>query len=317
MKFTADVSVILLILLAGSGVARAEDPVIDIHLHVWAEEWFPAPPHGYPPAGIEGAETQDELIAGTIAEIEKHGVVLALVSEVPVDMQRLVSRDPERFWPFPLFDAPSLRPGAKPLDLEALEHNLDSGAWRGIGELPTQYNGLSPTAELLWPYYALAERLDVPLFAHTGLSFPGITRMDPKFRADLGRPLHWEDVLVEHPDLRIVLMHAGWPYLDEMIAVMSLYPNVYVDTGAVVHLLAPKAVYRYFGMLIEQGFGDRILFGSDQMGWSGAIGRGIEVIEDAPWAEKVKRDILYNNAARFLRLSDETIAAHHAATGEN
>jgi predicted TIM-barrel fold metal-dependent hydrolase len=28
--------------------------------------------------------------------------------------------------------------------------------------------------------------------------------------------------------------------------------------------------------------------------------------------EVQKRDILYNNAARFLRLSDEEIAKHHA-----
>jgi hypothetical protein len=316
MKFAAGVSGIVLIFLAVPGVARVEGPVIDIHLHVWPEQWFPAPPHGYPAAGLEGAETQDEQIAGTIAEMEKHGVVLGLVSEVPGDMERLVSRDPERFWPFPLFDAPSLRPGAKPLDLDVLEHNLASGEWRGIGELPTQYNGLSPTGELLWPYYALAERREVPIFAHTGLSFPGITRMDPKFRADLGRPLQWEEVLVKHPDLRIVLMHAGWPYLDEMIAIMSTYPNVYVDTGAVVHLISPREFYRFFGVLIDVGFGGRILFGSDQMGWPGAIGYGIEVIEDAPWDEKVKRDVLYNNAARFLGLSDETIAAHHAAVGE-
>ena len=54
------------------------------------------------------------------------------------------------------------------------------------------------------------------------------------------------------------------------------------------------------------------MFGSDQMVWPETIERGIQVIEDAPFlSEKMKRDILYNNAARFLRLTAEEIARHH------
>ena len=53
------------------------------------------------------------------------------------------------------------------------------------------------------------------------------------------------------------------------------------------------------------------MFGSDQMTWPGMIERGLEAIESAPFlTEDQKRDILYNNAARFLRLSDEQIARH-------
>ena len=56
----------------------------------------------------------------------------------------------------------------------------------------------------------------------------------------------------------------------------------------------------------------RIMFGSDQMIWPGVIAPSVKVIEDAPFLSQAqKRDILYNNAARFLRLSEETIAAHH------
>jgi uncharacterized protein len=42
------------------------------------------------------------------------------------------------------------------------------------------------------------------------------------------------------------------------------------------------------------------------------IERAVAVIEEAPFlSEEQKRDILYNNAARFLRLADEEIAQHH------
>ncbi len=54
------------------------------------------------------------------------------------------------------------------------------------------------------------------------------------------------------------------------------------------------------------------MFGSDQMVWPGVIDRSIKVIEDAPFlTERQKRDILYNNAARFLQLTPKEIAAHH------
>ena len=56
--------------------------------------------------------------------------------------------------------------------------------------------------------------------------------------------------------------------------------------------------------------GKRILFGSDQMYWPDAIGEAIKSVRTAPFlSEEQKRDILYNNAARFLRLAPDSAAA--------
>lgn len=63
--------------------------------------------------------------------------------------------------------------------------------------------------------------------------------------------------------------------------------------------------------MVEAGFADRIMFGSDQMVWPEAIARGVEAIHEAPLlTEPQKRAILYDNAARFLRLSDAEQARH-------
>jgi hypothetical protein len=49
------------------------------------------------------------------------------------------------------------------------------------------------------------------------------------------------------------------------------------------------------------------MFGSDQMHWPEKIGSGIDAIRQAPFlTEAQKRDILYNNAAHFLRLDEDT-----------
>ena len=54
------------------------------------------------------------------------------------------------------------------------------------------------------------------------------------------------------------------------------------------------------------------MFGSDQMVWPGAMERGVRVIRNAPLLTAAQqRDILYNNAARFLRLTKDEIARHH------
>jgi hypothetical protein len=45
------------------------------------------------------------------------------------------------------------------------------------------------------------------------------------------------------------------------------------------------------------------MFGSDQMEWPEVIGLGVEAIESAPFLTPAqRRHILYQNAARFLRL---------------
>jgi predicted TIM-barrel fold metal-dependent hydrolase len=63
------------------------------------------------------------------------------------------------------------------------------------------------------------------------------------------------------------------------------------------------AFYDYLEALVRAGLGTRLMFGSDQMRWPEKIGDGINAIEQAPFlTEDQKRDILHDNAARFLRL---------------
>jgi len=118
-----------------------------------------------------------------------------------------------------------------------------------------------------------------------------------------------EEVLVRHPKLRVYLAHAGYPMIDDLLTLRYAHPQVYVDTGVIVFTQPRAAFYRYLQRIVEAGFGNRVMFGSDQMVWPGVIERSVKVIEDAPFLTlKQKRNILYNNAARFFRLSPEEIA---------
>lgn len=201
---------------------------------------------------------------------------------------------------------PSLEFGmsdAPPID--RIRQLAKSGEIRMLGEIGTQYEGVGPDDPRLEPYWAVAEELDLPVGIHMGPGPPGAAYLGASaYRMSLGDPLLLEPVLAKHPKLRIYIMHAGWPMIDHMIALMYEYPQVYVDT-AVIDYTQPRAEFwGYLKRLVDAGYGKRIMYGSDQMVWPGSIPTSIKSITEAPFlTSEQKRDILYHNAVRFLRLS--------------
>ena len=133
---------------------------------------------------------------------------------------------------------------------------------------------------------------------------PGITYFAaPGYRMALTDPLQLEPVLVTHPRLRVFVMHAGWPMLERTIALMYAHPQVYVDIGVIDTVFPEADFHRYLRGLIDAGFGKRIMFGSDQMVWPELIEVAIESVQRVPGLSPAqKRAILYDNAARFLRI---------------
>ncbi len=102
-----------------------------------------------------------------------------------------------------------------------------------FAEITQQYRGLLPGDPLLEPYFALAEELDIPVGIHMGEGPPGGANVESyeKYRVALGNPLLLEEVLVRHPRMRVYVMHYGSPFVDDMIALMFSYPQVYVDVA--------------------------------------------------------------------------------------
>jgi predicted TIM-barrel fold metal-dependent hydrolase len=112
--------------------------------------------------------------------------------------------------------------------------------------------------------------------------------------------------------MRVYVMHAGMPMVDEMIMLMNAHPQVYVDISADNWGVPRKEFHLTLKRLVDAGYGKRIMFGSDQMAWTGVVPIAIASIKEAPFlTESQKRDILYNNAARFLRLTPEQMARDH------
>lgn len=76
-----------------------------------------------------------------------------------------------------------------------------------------------------YPYYALAAELDVPVTMQAGTS-GGLVP------SECGRPIGVDRPAIYFRDVRFVLSHTGWPWVDEAIAMALKFPNVFLGTAA-------------------------------------------------------------------------------------
>lgn len=303
---------ILCIIFTSATLVAQRAPVIDIHLHSYMEV-----PAGMPAGWADRPDAQaltapasaEEHMRLTLAEMDRYNVVLGVVSGPEASIRAWQEAAPGRF----IGGAFLGDNGLPEHSVDSLRMLVEEGTIGVLGELGLQYQGIEPGDTRLNPYYDYLEESGIPLALHTGLGPPGGPHsFAPAFRVNLGRPTLFEPVIAKRPRLNAYLMHAGWPYIEETKAMLYVYPNLYADIGVLAWALTKEAFYDAVEELVRAGFGDRLLFGTDQMLWPGALGIAIETVEAAPFlTDDQKRDILYNNAAKFLGLSDAEIQRHH------
>lgn len=322
-------------------------PILDMHMHARTASFYGTPPlpicapvermprwdqrkpmwqdESAPPPcrnPLMSPETDDELLRQTLATMERHNVI-GVLGGAPDLVRAWMTAAPGRFIPAldVRFDRVTGRafapvpPGAppQPLSVDTIRQLHRAGALQVLAEVTNQYAGIAPDDSRLEPLWALAEELDLPVGIHVGGAEPGTPYTgSPAFRARLQSALTLEEVLVRHPRLRVYVMHAGYPLLEDLLALLFTHPQVHVEPSMAINVETRAAFYRFLRGIVEAGYADRVMFGSDQIVWPGLIDAAIRSIEEAPFlTPEQKRDIFYNNAARFLRLSPEEIARHH------
>lgn len=302
------------------------EPILDMHLHAeHADNNGPPPvficaPYSFWPAWdpktggdsyeasvdkhppcaspLRSASTDEELMQHTLSIVRARNVT-GLASGPLDTVAKWKEVGGDRILPAVDFDPKSGKPSVGELRQLAMSKKIYAFA-----EIGQQYEGIAVNDPRMEPYYALAEELDIPVGIHMGPGPPGVSYFGaPDYRMRLSSLLLLEDILVRHPKLRVWAMHAGWPLADDAIAALYAHPQLYVDTGIICYAFPRKEFYGYLQRLIDAGFENRIMFGSDEMVWPDALSAAIETIQNAPsLTSEQRRDILYNNAARFLRL---------------
>jgi predicted TIM-barrel fold metal-dependent hydrolase len=250
-------------------------------------------------APLKAAKSDEEYRKSVLATAERLNMVL-VASGDPALLRKWEAAAPERV-------IPSLSlSNAEAMSVEAFKDSLSSGFYEVMGEVAPQYQGMSPSDMSLDAYFGVAEALNIPVGIHMGTGGNGMANItSPKYRASLGRPFLLEDMLARHPKLKIWVMHAGYPMIDEMLALMGANAYVYVDLAGFIWSYPLEEIHAYLKRLVQAGFGKRILYGTDLLVWPGLIETSIGVIENASYlTEGQKRDILFNNAVRFFNLDE-------------
>lgn len=281
----------------GVGHQHAEYRIIDMHFH----------------GALAFDEQEVQPIAPWLEAFDRRGVELAVLTSYPHQLEVWAPQAPDRLIPSLWFPCVTqfvreCFPGGRVLpDIKWVRGEIEAGRIAMLGEVGTQLIGIFPSDPVLEPYFSLAEEFDIPFALHMGpgpawaVGDQAIYKAFPDFQIRAGNPLELEDVLRRHPNLRLYIMHAAWPMLDQLLAILWHNPNVYVDLGHLQVAISRDEYYNYLRRIVKAGYADRIMYGSD-VGLDD-FGTGIDAILDAEFlSESQKRDILYNNAARFLRL---------------
>lgn len=283
-----------------------KDPeIIDVHLHAMyrlvtgsnrGDGAINIEGFGMPlPPNIRSHTSYEEYRKTTFDMLEKHNIKAVTSGTYVKEWHKVL---PERIIPGVWFvpdDYPSL---------EEVKDSFARGEYLILGEVGLQYIGMLPGDSEFDPYLTFAEEYNIPVCVHmNGGGRGSVYNWAPKYRASLSNPLLLEETLIRHPKLRLWLAHAGWPMLDEMINMLFTYPQLYIDVSFINWWQPRKEFYRYLSRIVDAGFCDQVMYGSDQIYWPDAIPSSINAIKFAEFlTESQKQDILYNNAVKFLRL---------------
>ena len=75
----------------------------------------------------------------------------------------------------------------------------------------------------------------------------------------VARPILLDQVAIDFPELKLVGIHVGVPWTDEMIAMAWKHPNVYVGSDAHSPRYWPESFVKY----IDSYGQDKVIFGTD------------------------------------------------------
>ncbi len=141
----------------------------------------------------------------------------------------------------------------------------------------------------LYPLYAVAEKLEIPILFHTGSS------VFKNSRIKYGNPIFYDDVAVDFPNLKIVMAHGGrGPWYDEAFVMARLHQNVYIDATG----LPPQKLLTYFPDM--ERLAHKFIFGTD---WPSVdVKKNIDLVRQLPITAQAIDQILGENAKQVLGL---------------
>jgi uncharacterized protein len=265
----------------------------------------PAPPAVERPAGYGmanyerifrsrqgGGDARPKTELSAYVELmEKAGIVRAVPFGTTNDEVAELRREyPDRFIGLARISAFLGMRGVRELEQRVREQGFQA---LGVSAL---VDGIPASDRRFYPLYTKSAELGVPVRIYSSMNYA----TDRPY--DLGHPRHLDQVAIDFPELTIIGGLGGWPWVNEMVALVRRHPKLHLDTSAhrAKYLGQPGSGWEMlmqFGNTLIQ---DKVLVGLS----AGLVGQPHETLIkeylDLPLKDAVKEKWLYGNAARVF-----------------
>ena len=153
---------------------------------------------------------------------------------------------------------------------------------------------LPPDHAKYYPYYAKCCELDIPIMMQVGhnLIYSRNRRLP-----SVGKPIYLDQVAIDFPELKLIGIHIGIPWTDEMISMCWKHENVFTAGDAYAPKYWPESFVHY-----ANSYGkNKVMFGTD---WPVIDPvRAVKEVEDLGFREEAKKLIMRDNALKVFNLS--------------
>lgn len=176
--------------------------------------------------------------------------------------------------------------------VRALERAVKDDGFVGAHFYPHWFE-LAPDHARWYPFYAKCVELDIPVQLQVGQSLV----YDPnRPLKSVGRPITLDTVACDFPELKLVGIHVGIPWTEEMIAMSWKHRNVYIGCDAHSPKYWPQSFIHYINSYGQ----DKVIFGTDYPVLD--FVRTRREIEALSLKEGVLQKLLRDNARQLYRL---------------
>lgn len=115
---------------------------------------------------------------------------------------------------------------------------------------------LAPDHAKYYPYYAKCCELDIPIMMQVGQN---LVYNRSQAHPSVARPICLDQVAIDFPELKLIGIHIGVPWTDEMIAMAWKHANVYIGGDAYAPKYWPPQFVHYLNTYGQ----DKVMFGTD------------------------------------------------------
>lgn len=241
---------------------------------------------------MAGAQTLDQIAA----DLRANHMLKAVIAGRDVETTYPVASNNEQIKEF-CQQQPDLFAGFAGIDphkgrlaLDEMEQRVKQDGFQGIAIDP-MHARIAADDTAYQPIYQECCELDIPVIITSGPS-----RLISGVVMGHAAPRFIDRVADQFPDLKIVVSHGGWPFVNEMIGVVYRHRNVYME-------LSEYETFPQSNLYVEAAntiIGDKILFASAHPGVSYLD--AIHLYEQLPFKDDVRENILWKNAARLLKI---------------